>query len=189
MEPRAFTVDADDILRVLKTPCGIFPAFNPFDKDATPTQGKEYIAIWDTGATSSVITNRVARELNLKPFTFIPVNHAGGTSLDVPAYKINVRLPNGVGISEINVSEGKITGADVLIGMDIITKGDFAISHVNGKTKFTFRIPSVEAIDFVGNTKPTMDNNLHSTKKVGRNDPCPCGSGKKYKKCCGINKS
>ncbi len=24
-------------------------------------------------------------------------------------------------------------------------------------------------------------------KKVGRNDPCPCGSGKKFKKCCGIN--
>jgi preprotein translocase subunit SecA len=24
------------------------------------------------------------------------------------------------------------------------------------------------------------------TKKVGRNDPCPCGSGKKYKKCCGL---
>ena len=24
-----------------------------------------------------------------------------------------------------------------------------------------------------------------STKKVGRNEPCPCGSGKKYKKCCG----
>ncbi|MBD5082193.1 MAG: preprotein translocase subunit SecA [Ruminococcaceae bacterium] len=24
-----------------------------------------------------------------------------------------------------------------------------------------------------------------SSKKVGRNDPCPCGSGKKYKKCCG----
>jgi uncharacterized protein len=22
-------------------------------------------------------------------------------------------------------------------------------------------------------------------KKVGRNDPCPCGSGKKWKKCCG----
>ena len=21
-------------------------------------------------------------------------------------------------------------------------------------------------------------------EKVGRNDPCPCGSGKKYKKCC-----
>ncbi|HUM82244.1 MAG TPA: SEC-C metal-binding domain-containing protein [Lachnospiraceae bacterium] len=25
-------------------------------------------------------------------------------------------------------------------------------------------------------------------KKVGRNDPCPCGSGKKYKYCCGRNK-
>jgi preprotein translocase subunit SecA len=24
-------------------------------------------------------------------------------------------------------------------------------------------------------------------EKVGRNDPCPCGSGKKYKKCCGEN--
>ncbi len=26
-------------------------------------------------------------------------------------------------------------------------------------------------------------------KKIGRNDPCPCGSGKKYKKCCGANLS
>ena len=26
-------------------------------------------------------------------------------------------------------------------------------------------------------------------KKVGRNDPCPCGSGKKYKKCCGSSAS
>ena len=24
-----------------------------------------------------------------------------------------------------------------------------------------------------------------SEPKIGRNDPCPCGSGKKYKKCCG----
>ena len=28
---------------------------------------------------------------------------------------------------------------------------------------------------------------VNSTKKVGRNDPCPCGSGKKYKNCCGKN--
>lgn len=26
---------------------------------------------------------------------------------------------------------------------------------------------------------------VHKEKKIGRNDPCPCGSGKKYKKCCG----
>jgi len=25
------------------------------------------------------------------------------------------------------------------------------------------------------------------TEKIGRNEPCPCGSGKKYKKCCGRN--
>ena len=28
----------------------------------------------------------------------------------------------------------------------------------------------------------------HEGPVVGRNDPCPCGSGKKYKKCCGANK-
>jgi preprotein translocase subunit SecA len=26
----------------------------------------------------------------------------------------------------------------------------------------------------------------HVSDKVGRNDPCPCGSGKKYKRCCGV---
>ena len=29
--------------------------------------------------------------------------------------------------------------------------------------------------------------NMPSSGKVGRNDPCPCGSGRKYKKCCGAN--
>jgi preprotein translocase subunit SecA len=28
---------------------------------------------------------------------------------------------------------------------------------------------------------------VRASAKVGRNDPCPCGSGKKYKKCCGQN--
>lgn len=28
-------------------------------------------------------------------------------------------------------------------------------------------------------------NTIVKGKKIGRNDPCPCGSGKKYKKCCG----
>ena len=30
-------------------------------------------------------------------------------------------------------------------------------------------------------------NTVVKDKKIGRNDPCPCGSGKKYKKCCGMN--
>ncbi|MDI6812246.1 MAG: preprotein translocase subunit SecA [Desulfitobacteriaceae bacterium] len=29
---------------------------------------------------------------------------------------------------------------------------------------------------------------VHTGGKIGRNDPCPCGSGKKYKNCCGMNK-
>ncbi|HRF35846.1 MAG TPA: SEC-C metal-binding domain-containing protein, partial [Clostridia bacterium] len=28
---------------------------------------------------------------------------------------------------------------------------------------------------------------VNKDKKVGRNDPCPCGSGRKYKNCCGNN--
>jgi preprotein translocase subunit SecA len=28
---------------------------------------------------------------------------------------------------------------------------------------------------------------VRKEKKAGPNDPCPCGSGKKYKKCCGAN--
>ncbi|MBI5554696.1 MAG: preprotein translocase subunit SecA [Elusimicrobia bacterium] len=41
--------------------------------------------------------------------------------------------------------------------------------------------------------KPVSEKSLFSTpqpqklNKIGRNDPCPCGSGKKYKKCCGQN--
>ncbi len=31
----------------------------------------------------------------------------------------------------------------------------------------------------------TLKTRTETTKKIGRNDPCPCGSGKKYKKCCG----
>lgn len=32
---------------------------------------------------------------------------------------------------------------------------------------------------------PRPQTQRHQGPKVGRNDPCPCGSGKKYKKCCG----
>jgi preprotein translocase subunit SecA len=35
-------------------------------------------------------------------------------------------------------------------------------------------------------TKPTTVK--RDQPKIGRNDPCPCGSGKKYKKCCGMNR-
>lgn len=41
------------------------------------------------------------------------------------------------------------------------------------------------AEDFAFNS--ANNQSAHYTKKVGRNEPCPCGSGKKYKKCCLLN--
>jgi hypothetical protein len=40
-----------------------------------------------------------------------------------------------------------------IIGMDIIRRGDFAITNANGKTKMSFRMPSLKAIDFVEEQK------------------------------------
>ena len=37
-----------------------------------------------------------------------------------------------------------------------------------------------------GNEEPQKKKPV-TVQKVGRNDPCPCGSGKKYKHCCGKN--
>ena len=34
-------------------------------------------------------------------------------------------------------------------------------------------------------TKQYREDNIVHVEKIGRNDPCPCGSGKKYTKCCG----
>jgi SEC-C motif-containing protein len=38
---------------------------------------------------------------------------------------------------------------------------------------------------YVDGELPKPETLRHATPKVGRNDPCPCGSGRKYKKCCG----
>jgi preprotein translocase subunit SecA len=40
------------------------------------------------------------------------------------------------------------------------------------------------AADQQNSTEPSKPV-IRSTPKVGRNSPCPCGSGKKYKQCCG----
>lgn len=42
-----------------------------------------------------------------------------------------------------------------------------------------------EKRDFVTNEEGSTVNRPTAKKKIGRNDPCPCGSGKKYKDCCG----
>ncbi len=43
------------------------------------------------------------------------------------------------------------------------------------------------ALQFVGGEASSTSATVVRGAKTGRNDPCPCGSGKKYKKCCGAN--
>ena len=43
----------------------------------------------------------------------------------------------------------------------------------------------MEALQFVGGEASSTPGTVHAGAKVGRNDPCPCGSGKKFKKCHG----
>ena len=69
-------------------------------------------------------------------------------------YYVSIGLPNGVAIPELRVIDGEISDgpegrSQVLIGMDIIGAGDFAISTHSGETKFTYRLPSHENFDFV----------------------------------------
>ncbi len=49
-------------------------------------------------------------------------------------------------------------------------------------------VAKVTSAGFVGaKAEGTVKKPVKKDVKVGRNDPCPCGSGKKYKKCCGLN--
>jgi preprotein translocase subunit SecA len=43
----------------------------------------------------------------------------------------------------------------------------------------------MEQLQFAGGEASAPQGQVVKGQKVGRNDPCPCGSGKKYKKCCG----
>lgn len=67
-----------------------------------------------------------------------------------PIYFIDIVLNNEVVFTNWAVMGSKIgeQGIDVLIGMDVISKGDFAISNYNGKTQFSFRIPSQNDVDY-----------------------------------------
>ena len=49
-------------------------------------------------------------------------------------------------------------------------------------------VAKVTSEGFAGGEKPVAKKPI-KVVKIGRNEPCPCGSGKKYKKCCGINEA
>lgn len=179
---RAFTGSYNGISHVLASKATVGLGFD-LTRTPVPTQ-YEFDAIWDTGATNSVISKNVVKQCGLKPTGIAVVNTAGGP-VKCNTYLVSIGLPNGVGFPAVRVTEAPIGSADMLIGMDLIAKGDFVVTSFQGKTVFSYRTPSVATIDFVVEAKQMKAPN--STGKTGRNDPCPCGSGKKYKKCCGAN--
>jgi hypothetical protein len=122
------------------------------------------LAIWDTGATGSAITALTAQKLNLAPTGVKRVSGLGGT-IQKNVYLVDVTLPNNVRITDLSVTEidnpqdekgNPIDNFGVLIGMDIISRGDFSITNFEGKTLMSFRIPSIVKTDYVDEWKRRM---------------------------------
>ena len=107
-------------------------------------------ALWDTGATRSAISHEVRDSLNLIPTGKCRISTPNGSS-DVDTYCVDATLPNNVNFSGIIVSDSEIGTQNIgmLVGMDIIGQGDFAVSNHNGKTVFSYRYPSSGVTDFV----------------------------------------
>jgi predicted aspartyl protease len=150
----AFTLTAaGGLLRELKSTCFVTAAFDP--KSIGPNDPKpiysQFNAIWDTGATGTVITQKVVDACGLKAVSVTRVVGAYGGEVTRPVFLVNMGLPNQVGVHSVEVSLGEMANADVLIGMNIITLGDFAITNQRGVTVFSFRIPSKHTIDYVAN--------------------------------------
>ncbi len=106
--------------------------------------------LWDTGATNSVITKSIAKSLNLQSIDRVKVQHVGGITIE-NVFLISIYLPNNITIPTIRVTECEDNQGHfgIIVGMDIIAQGDFAITNYNGNTTFTFRVPSKQEIDFV----------------------------------------
>ena len=145
----AFTTYYEERRNVLINEVRVAAAYTPAEGSLAPAFG-EYKSIWDTGATRTVITRRVVEDCNLKA---IGMNRVRGVNdvRSLEAYLINIRLPNEVEFGNLRVigTDELSGGADVLIGMDIIGAGDFAVSNHEGRTTFTFRCPSQARIDFL----------------------------------------
>lgn len=107
-------------------------------------------AIWDTGAIGTAITTKVVERLGLMPTGIATVATANGMALQ-NTHTVDIGLPNGVIIKGIVATQvDDLLGADALIGMDIITLGDFSITNFKGNTCMSFRMPSLHELDYTG---------------------------------------
>jgi len=183
MEPRSFVTFCKGKVNILINEVGISAAqLLPFNIKKGLSAARFYNAIWDTGATNTCITRNIVNDCNLEMISMRKVKAAGGT-YETGVYLVDLFLPNKVYFPSVQVTEfANIEKADILIGMDIIGSGDFAVTNKDNKTVFSYRCPSIEHIDFTKGMKYIFPS---PGTKIGRNDPCPCGSGKKYKYCHG----
>lgn len=152
MKPNsALTTKWKGLTLVLLSEVGVSEPFVPpphVENIDIKVQIRKYRAIWDTGATHSVVTANIVRELNLKPIGMTIVHTANGEAHQ-KQYIVNFYLPNQIMFSMLKVTEAPLHQTDILIGMDIISRGDFCVSNFEGKTVLTFRLPSCEEFDFV----------------------------------------
>ena len=159
----------------------------PVQKTAEATAARKYTSIIDTSSRHTRISNKVSHQLGLKP---ISTNEAG-----VSLYRVDVYLPNNIRIASLPVILSATfveEGIDCALGMDVLSCGDISLSGHGGKTMFSFRVPAQGAADYVEEHKKTLSVSGSartaakiSTTSATRDQPCPCGSGKKYKNCCG----
>jgi predicted aspartyl protease len=179
----AFSINYHGKIREIITDIGVSLPFIEDNIKKTDDRIFRTKALWDTGATNCVVTKKTASELNLQPISVSRVSHANGISND-NVYLVNIYLPNNLIIPSIRVTECADTAGHfgVIVGMDVITMGDFSVTNVNNQSTISFRIPSITTIDYVQEAEKFKKTQF---RNVGRNDDCPCGSGLKYKKCHG----
>ena len=141
---RVLTVEYPRIVHILRSNVQI-TSVALFDDQQSISDS--FLAIWDTGATNTVISRTVIEALALIPTGVTMVNTSHGIHQSY-VYLIDLKLPSNVRFSVLRVTEGSIAGADVLLGMDILTQGDFVITNAEERTTFSFRVPPVKHIDF-----------------------------------------
>ena len=105
------------------------------------------------------------------------------------------QLKQGIGLRAIGnedpVRAYQIEGFDMFEEMTASIQQDTVKMLMRVKPQE--KLQRKEVAKITGTSGGSMDNlgekpqPIKKEKKVGRNDPCPCGSGKKYKKCCGAN--
>jgi hypothetical protein len=95
----------------------------------------------------TAIGQNVVDNLGLSPIGQAEVHTADSVSIK-PTYLVDMQLPN-VKVQALSVVLGTLSQCDVLIGMDIITCGDFVITNKDGITVMSFRVPSQTKVDFV----------------------------------------